>query len=196
MVGELQRGADEPAVPRSAVLAARLGDRRRWRQVDRSDRGHAAHRRPERRALQLGDVLRRVPARGAGQREHGRQGDLLPVAAGSRRRTRSSAATTASPTRSPPTTIRAAADSASSRRPRSSGTASSIRCSNNVGSSTLIRYNPILNPTQGSNFRTHSLFFNDQWRVNRSLTLNLGHALRPQRRRQLRRGRRTSRTPR
>jgi outer membrane receptor protein involved in Fe transport len=45
---------------------------------------------------------------------------------------------------------------------------------NNVGSSTLIRYNPILNPTKGSNFKTHSLFFNDQWRVNDRLTLNLG----------------------
>jgi outer membrane receptor for ferrienterochelin and colicin len=42
------------------------------------------------------------------------------------------------------------------------------------GSSTIIRYQPILNPTQGSNFRTHSLFFNDQWRVNNHLTLNLG----------------------
>jgi outer membrane receptor for ferrienterochelin and colicin len=42
------------------------------------------------------------------------------------------------------------------------------------GSSTVIRYQPILNPTQGSNFRTHSLFFNDQWRVNSHLTLNVG----------------------
>ena len=32
---------------------------------------------------------------------------------------------------------------------------------NNVGNSTLIQWNPILNPTRGSNFRTHSLFFND-----------------------------------
>ncbi len=42
------------------------------------------------------------------------------------------------------------------------------------GSSTLIRWNPIFNPTKGSNFRAHSLFFNDQWRVNNHLTLNLG----------------------
>jgi Carboxypeptidase regulatory-like domain len=45
---------------------------------------------------------------------------------------------------------------------------------NNVGSSTLIRYNPILNPTQGSNYKTHSLFFNDQWRVNGRTTASLG----------------------
>jgi hypothetical protein len=45
---------------------------------------------------------------------------------------------------------------------------------NNVGSSTIIRYNPVLNPTQGSSFKTHSLFFNDQWRVSDRLTANLG----------------------
>ena len=45
---------------------------------------------------------------------------------------------------------------------------------NNVGSSTLIQWNPISNPTQGSNFRTHSLFFNDVWRASPKLTLNLG----------------------
>jgi hypothetical protein len=45
---------------------------------------------------------------------------------------------------------------------------------NNVGSSTLIRYNPILNATQGSNYKTHSLFFNDQWRVNGRTTASLG----------------------
>jgi hypothetical protein len=45
---------------------------------------------------------------------------------------------------------------------------------NNVGSSTLIRYNPILNPTQGSNFKTHSVFLNDQWRMTARTTVNLG----------------------
>ena len=45
---------------------------------------------------------------------------------------------------------------------------------NNVGSSTLIQWNPILNPTSGSNFRTHSLFFNDVWRAGPKLTLNVG----------------------
>lgn len=44
----------------------------------------------------------------------------------------------------------------------------------NVRDSTVIRYNPILNPTQGSNFKSHALFFNDQWRVSNRLTLNLG----------------------
>jgi hypothetical protein len=45
---------------------------------------------------------------------------------------------------------------------------------NNVASSTLIRYNPILNPTKGSNFKTHSLFLNDQWRVSDRTTVNMG----------------------
>ncbi len=45
---------------------------------------------------------------------------------------------------------------------------------NNVGNSTVIRYNPILNPTQGSNFKTHSLFVNDQWRMNDRTTASLG----------------------
>lgn len=44
----------------------------------------------------------------------------------------------------------------------------------NVEDSTVIRYNPILNPTQGSNFKSHALFFNDQWRLGNRLTLNLG----------------------
>jgi outer membrane receptor protein involved in Fe transport len=45
---------------------------------------------------------------------------------------------------------------------------------NASGSSTLIRWNPVFNPTKGSNFRSHALFFNDQWRVGNHLTLNLG----------------------
>ena len=44
----------------------------------------------------------------------------------------------------------------------------------NVGNATLIRWNPILNPTQGSNFRTHSLFVNDQWRLSARATANVG----------------------
>ena len=45
---------------------------------------------------------------------------------------------------------------------------------NNVGNSTLIRWNPILNPTRGSNFKTHSLFVNDQWRMSDRTTVNAG----------------------
>ncbi len=45
---------------------------------------------------------------------------------------------------------------------------------NNIGNSTVIRYNPILNQTQGSNYRTHSLFVNDQWRLNDHTTASLG----------------------
>jgi hypothetical protein len=45
---------------------------------------------------------------------------------------------------------------------------------NNVGNSTLIQWNPITHPTRGSNFRTHSLFFNDVWRAGPKLTLNVG----------------------
>src|SRR5207248_6079426 len=40
--------------------------------------------------------------------------------------------------------------------------------------STIIQYNPILQGTLGTNFRTHSLFYNDNWRMNNHLTLNLG----------------------
>lgn len=39
---------------------------------------------------------------------------------------------------------------------------------------TLIQYNPIPALSEGSNFRTHSLFFNDSWRVGSHLTANLG----------------------
>src|SRR5215471_9476404 len=39
---------------------------------------------------------------------------------------------------------------------------------------TLIQYNPIPLATLGSNFRTHSLFFNDAWRVSNRVTTNLG----------------------
>lgn len=45
---------------------------------------------------------------------------------------------------------------------------------NNVGNSTVIRYNPILNPTQGSQFRAHAIFVNDVWRASDRLTMNLG----------------------
>ena len=39
---------------------------------------------------------------------------------------------------------------------------------------TIIQYNPIPASSQGSNFRTHSAFFTDTWRVNGHLTANLG----------------------
>ena len=39
---------------------------------------------------------------------------------------------------------------------------------------TLIQYNPIPSLSEGSNFRTHSLFFNDSWRLGGHLTANLG----------------------
>jgi hypothetical protein len=37
-----------------------------------------------------------------------------------------------------------------------------------------IQWNPIFVPTEGTSFRTHSLFFNDNWRVTERLTANLG----------------------
>jgi outer membrane receptor protein involved in Fe transport len=43
-----------------------------------------------------------------------------------------------------------------------------------TGTSTIIQYNPIPALSQGSNFRTHSAFFSDAWRVNGHLTANLG----------------------
>jgi hypothetical protein len=42
------------------------------------------------------------------------------------------------------------------------------------GTSTQIQYNPILQGSLGTNFRTHSLFYNDNWRMNDHLTANLG----------------------
>jgi hypothetical protein len=39
---------------------------------------------------------------------------------------------------------------------------------------TIIRYNPIIIGTDGTHFRTHSLFYNDNWRLNDRLTFNLG----------------------
>jgi outer membrane receptor for ferrienterochelin and colicin len=42
------------------------------------------------------------------------------------------------------------------------------------GPSTVIQYQPILVSSQGTNFRTHSVFFNDNWHWNNHVTLNLG----------------------
>jgi outer membrane receptor protein involved in Fe transport len=39
---------------------------------------------------------------------------------------------------------------------------------------TIIQYNPIPALSQGSNFRTHSVFYTDTWRINGHLTANLG----------------------
>ncbi len=43
-----------------------------------------------------------------------------------------------------------------------------------VNGTTQIQWNPIFVQSQGTDFRTHSLFFNDSWRVNGRLTANLG----------------------
>ena len=42
------------------------------------------------------------------------------------------------------------------------------------GASTILQYNPILQSSLGTNFRSHGLFYNDAWRVNNNVTLNLG----------------------
>ena len=39
---------------------------------------------------------------------------------------------------------------------------------------TMIVWNPIVNPSNGTNFRTHSLFYNDNWRISTRVTANLG----------------------
>jgi hypothetical protein len=39
---------------------------------------------------------------------------------------------------------------------------------------TLIQWNPIFSPSGGTNFRTHSLFYSDSWRVSNRVTANLG----------------------
>jgi hypothetical protein len=59
------------------------------------------------------------------------------------------------------------------------GTTSIIRGSDvypswTPGSSTLIQWNPIDAASLGTDFRTHSLFVNDQWRVNSRLTASFG----------------------
>ncbi len=40
--------------------------------------------------------------------------------------------------------------------------------------STIIQWNPIPQDSQGSNFRTHSAFYSDAWRVSNRVTANLG----------------------
>jgi outer membrane receptor protein involved in Fe transport len=44
----------------------------------------------------------------------------------------------------------------------------------NPGASTIFQYNPIATSSLGTNFRTHSIFYNDQWRLASRLTFNLG----------------------
>ncbi len=39
---------------------------------------------------------------------------------------------------------------------------------------TVLQYTPLLEGTEGTNFRTHSLFANDNWRIGSHLTANLG----------------------
>src|SRR5262245_18702324 len=39
---------------------------------------------------------------------------------------------------------------------------------------TLIQWNPVLPTSDGTNFRTHSIFYNDNWRVSNRVTANLG----------------------
>lgn len=39
---------------------------------------------------------------------------------------------------------------------------------------TVIQWNPIPSPSQGSNFRLHSLFYNDTWQVGSRVTANIG----------------------
>jgi hypothetical protein len=51
---------------------------------------------------------------------------------------------------------------------------STIYPSWNPGATTVLQYNPISSASLGTNFRTNSLFFNDNWRVNNNVTLNLG----------------------
>jgi hypothetical protein len=42
------------------------------------------------------------------------------------------------------------------------------------GSSTVLQFNPIASNSLGTNFRTNSLFFNDNWRVNDKVSMSLG----------------------
>jgi hypothetical protein len=44
----------------------------------------------------------------------------------------------------------------------------------NPGPSTVLQYNPLFASSLGTNFRTHGLFLNDNYRVNTNITFNLG----------------------
>jgi outer membrane receptor protein involved in Fe transport len=57
---------------------------------------------------------------------------------------------------------------------RGTGADAVIYPSWNPGASTVLQFNPILKGTEGTNFVTHSIFFNDNWRANNHLTLSLG----------------------
>ncbi len=60
------------------------------------------------------------------------------------------------------------------------GTTSIIGADNSItpvflgDGTTIIQWNPIPVGSQGTNFRTHSVFYNDNWRVNSRLTANVG----------------------
>ncbi len=43
-----------------------------------------------------------------------------------------------------------------------------------LNSNTLLSYQPLLVSSLGTNFRVHSVFYNDNWRVNNNLTVNAG----------------------
>ena len=135
--------------------------------------GHAAARPRARRPLLVADLLRRLRSGEARQRQREHQGHVLQVDQAARARTRWCSATTRSTTSGSPTTISRGATTASTARRRSSGIGPSIP-QWLPGSSTVLQYNPIATSSLGTNFRTHSLFYNDQWRMNPHLTLNLG----------------------
>ena len=172
-LGQLHRGAVREPV--------RGGDRREpqpeVRQQRRFDHGqhrrHAGDRPGEKLAVLVADVLRRLRAgRGAQQRERGAQGDLVRVDAADRlaqRRVRLRHVQR----------CRLAENHQSGSDYRILGTTSIIRGSEvypswTPGSSTVIQWNPIDAASLGTAFRTHSLFVNDQWRLNDRLTVNLG----------------------
>lgn len=62
---------------------------------------------------------------------------------------------------------------------RITGTTAIIQGSNTTAQfiadgATVIQWNPIFLTSEGTNFRTHSLFYSDNWRVSNKLTANLG----------------------
>ena len=173
---QLQRRA--VATSSSSKAATRRADspsRTLARRVDGSHRRHAADRSgPRRPAVLVGHLLRRLRPGAAQQRRVLHEGVVLPLDEGQRlaqhvvrlRQLQRHA-------RRQQPSVRAATTASSARRRSSCRAATSCRSSwattRRSFSTTRFRRR-----ARASNFRTHSAFFNDTWRVNGHLTANLG----------------------
>jgi hypothetical protein len=146
------------------------------RPVDRHRRGHAARRQPERPAVLVADLLRHLLAGRARQRGHLLQGSYFLSTPEVRIAQRGLRYDNFNDIRKGQQPAVRAATTESSPALRSSRD----RCLPvflNDGS-TQIQWNPIPIVSEGSNFRTHSLFFNDSWRATKPSDGKRRHPLR------------------